>query len=94
MNTEAVDKSVREREHKFAAPSGWVQWKGTDVCMDVYCICGHHSHFDAEFLYYLRCPKCSRVFSVNAHIQLVELGKLEAEYMYEYIKDADEGGHK
>jgi len=22
-------------------PHGWVQWKGTDVCMDVHCACGH-----------------------------------------------------
>lgn len=40
---------------------GWIQWKGTDVCMDVHCKCGEHSHLDAEFAYYIKCPKCGSI---------------------------------
>ena len=54
-------------------PHGRIQWKGTDVCMDVYCKCGHHSHFDTDFAYCVVCPKCETVYACNPHIELVEL---------------------
>ncbi len=28
---------------------GWLQWKGTDACMDIHCKCGTLSHIDADF---------------------------------------------
>lgn len=54
-------------------PHGWVQWKGTNVCMDIYCKCGHHSHIDADFAYHVKCPSCSKVYFCNGHIELIEL---------------------
>jgi hypothetical protein len=54
-------------------PHGWVQWKGTDVCMDVYCKCGYHSHIDAEFAYHVKCPSCGTVNMCNGHIEMIEL---------------------
>lgn len=54
-------------------PHGWVQWKGTGVCMDIYCKCGHHSHIDAEFAYHVKCPECGTVYFCNGHIELIEL---------------------
>lgn len=54
-------------------PHGWIQWKGTEACMDVYCKCGYHSHIDASFAYYIRCPKCSVVYMCNGHIELIEM---------------------
>lgn len=54
-------------------PSGWIQWKGTNVCMDVYCKCGCHSHIDADFAYYFECPKCKTVYMLNGHIELIEI---------------------
>jgi len=54
-------------------PHGWVQWKGTDVCMEVYCKCGYHSHIDADFAYFVKCPQCGTVYMCNAHIELIEV---------------------
>lgn len=54
-------------------PHGWVQWKGTHVCMDFHCECGHHSHIDAAFAYNIRCPKCSSVYMLNGHIEAIKL---------------------
>jgi len=54
-------------------PSGWIQWKGTDVCMDIHCKCGHMSHVDAEFAYNVKCPKCKTVYMCNGRIELIEL---------------------
>ena len=48
-------------------PHGWIQWKGTDVCMDTHCVCGHHGHIDAPFAYYYRCV-CGRVYEIDGHV--------------------------
>ena len=29
----------------------FIQWKGTDVCMDFHCKCGAHLHIDGMFVY-------------------------------------------
>lgn len=52
---------------------GWIQWKGTRVCMDVHCICGAHMHIDEEFCYFLHCPYCDRVYIVGSYVQLMEV---------------------
>ena len=54
-------------------PYGWIQWKGTRVCMDIHCVCGTHGHIDAEFAYFVRCKDCNRVYSVGQNVLLYEL---------------------
>ena len=54
-------------------PHGWIQWDGTDVCMDVYCACGAVGHLDVGFCYHVQCPLCGRVYFCNGHIELIEL---------------------
>jgi len=54
-------------------PYAFIQWKGTDVCMDVHCICGFTGHIDGDFVYNVKCPKCNRVYACNPYIELVEL---------------------
>jgi len=57
----------------FPLPHGWVQWKGTNVCMDVQCICGHLGHVDDDFTYYYKCHACQRMFAVDPHVRLLEV---------------------
>ena len=47
---------------KLPVPFGWVQWKGTDVCLDIHCECGELTHFDGDFCYHIACGKCGKVF--------------------------------
>ena len=54
----------------------FIQWKGTDVCVDFYCPCGEMGHFDGMFAYYLRCPGCGSVYEMGTQ---VKARKLEAE---------------
>ena len=54
-------------------PHAWTQWKGTNICMDVHCKCGYHSHLDASFAYHIKCFKCGTVYLCNGHIELIEL---------------------
>ena len=56
-------------------PHGWIQWKGTDVCLDFHCACGSHLHFDTYFLYAVRCLDCQRMYTVGAHVQVREIPK-------------------
>ena len=45
-------------------PHAFIQWKGTDVCMDFWCECGAHCHFDGDFAYTVKCPHCSTVWEM------------------------------
>jgi hypothetical protein len=51
-------------------PIGYIQWKGTDVCMDCYCLCGEHFHIDGYFCYYVTCLKCKQIYEVSEYIHL------------------------
>ena len=67
------DEAWEAQERYDEKPHGWIQWKGTDVCMDVYCACGAHSHIDATFAYYVKCPKCKKIYMCNGHIELIRI---------------------
>ena len=56
-------------------PHGWIQWKGTNVCMDIHCRCGEISHIDAEFCYYVKCPYCNTVYFCNGHIEFIRMAE-------------------
>lgn len=73
------EEAFKIEEKYEGLPHGWVQWKGTDVCMDVYCKCGYHSHIDAMFAYNIKCPKCGTVYSANGHVEFIELEREPAQ---------------
>ncbi len=54
-------------------PYGFIQWKGTEVCMDCWCSCGTHFHMDAEFMYAVECPSCHRTFAVYCYVKFIEV---------------------
>lgn len=54
-------------------PHGWIQWKGTDVCMDLHCSCGYHGHVDTDFFYFYECPKCHARYAVAQYVKLIPL---------------------
>lgn len=67
------DEAWEMQETYNGKPHGWVQWKGTDVCMDVHCKCGALTHVDADFTYYVKCSACGTVYMCNGHIEFIEL---------------------
>lgn len=72
---------MSDKEHlnpPFDGPHGWIQWKGTDVCMDVHCVCGNLGHIDAEFAYTVKCSACGRCYIVNGNVKLHEVSESEA----------------
>lgn len=60
-------------------PHIFIQWKGTDICCDLYCICDKQFHLDVEFMYAVECPHCHRKFEVNTMLAMRELTKEELE---------------
>ena len=74
-----VHNEVWERQRIPEHPSAHIQWKGTDVCMDIYCDCGQQYHIDDSFVYFVKCPYCGSVFMCNPHIELVKLTQEEKE---------------
>ncbi len=44
-----------------------IQYKGTELCIDVYCKCGVEGHFDGFFANNIRCPACGDVFGLPFH---------------------------
>jgi len=66
--------SLEQKEFTLSKddPHGWIQWKGTDVCLDIHCSCGAHSHIDGDFMYFVQCPACKKIYEVNGNVQLIE----------------------
>ena len=73
-------------------PHGWIQWKGTEVCIDLHCICGHHGHFDGDFFYYYQCPACDARYAVGMNVALISLTEQQAiEHNVEFQTDTNSG---
>ena len=71
----AVMELVEYEDHcKDERPSTFIQWKGTDVCLDFYCECGVQSHLDADFAYTIACPACKAEYEMPSNIILLPKG--------------------
>ncbi len=60
----------------WTRPSVFVQYKGTDICLDFHCICdtedepagvGHYDGYDA---YALQCGRCGRIYEMPQELKL------------------------
>lgn len=58
-----------EYDSRQENPHAFIQWKGTDVCMDFYCDCGAHCHFDGYFAYAVKCPHCKSVWEMPCFLK-------------------------
>lgn len=68
------DAKYGEDNAKFKGIShGGIQWKGTDVCIDLHCICGASGHIDGYFLYHYECAACHRKYALSCNVALIEL---------------------
>jgi len=73
-------REVYSQDNPEGDAYGWIQWKGTNVCIDLHCKCGYHDHFDGDFFYYFECPKCHRKYAVGQNIKLIELTKEQIKF--------------
>lgn len=72
---------------------GWIQWKGTDVCMSIHCLCGALGHIDSSGCYFYRCYGCGVAYAVGQVVKLIKLTPEQAEYVEEtscgFTRDVD-----
>jgi hypothetical protein len=73
-----MNQNVYDRDNPEGEAHGWIQWKGTNVCIDLHCKCGAHMHFDGLALYHFVCPHCERKYAVGENVALIELTEAEA----------------
>lgn len=69
-------KNLEEANKLFdshSAYDGFIQWKGTDVCMDFHCSCGHANHYDGYFGYEIICEHCRTVFAPSHKVEMVRI---------------------
>lgn len=71
---------IFKRDTQLKNPRGWIQWKGTDVCIDLHCDCGFEGHIDAGFFYHYECPSCKTKYAVGQNIKLIKLTTEEIEH--------------
>ena len=60
-------------------PHGWIQWKGTNVCIDLHCTCGNLGHFDGDFAYAIKCAYCGAIWKLGQNVQFTPLPEEEME---------------
>jgi len=71
MNENEIDQNFPSlKSGNKTIPFGWVQWKGTDVCLDIHCECGERTHYDGDFCYHIRCGNCGLIYECDGHIKL------------------------
>lgn len=58
---------------KHNTNDAFIQWKGTDVCMDFRCNCGWHNHYDAYFAYEVECFQCGEVYAPSCNVEMIRL---------------------
>lgn len=86
---------IGSRDNLPGDAHGWIQWKGTDVCIDLHCVCGSHGHFDGDFMYSVQCMDCGRKYRVGQNVALIELTTAEMvalndRYHSDYKRFSDE----
>lgn len=64
-----IDFGRFEREGQ---PYAFVQWKGTDACLDLRCKCGASGHLDADFTYAAKCAACGQLYELEPYVRLIE----------------------
>lgn len=55
-------------EEKLKCTHAFIQYKGTDICMDFYCECGKHLHFDGYFAYFIQCGYCGETYEMPPYL--------------------------
>lgn len=55
----------------------FIQWKGTDVCIDLQCRCGSSFHFDGFFLYFWECVDCGTIYKMADSIDMTVITREE-----------------
>jgi hypothetical protein len=77
-----IYEDIKNKDFKTKdIPHGSIQWKGTKVCIDLYCKCGHHGHVDTDFFYWYECPQCHAKYAVGSTVKLIKLNQEQIDHV-------------
>ena len=62
-----VDPTPEDGTHTF------IQWQGTNVCMDFSCKCGQSMHFDTDSLFFVQCCGCHTKYIMSSYVRAIEV---------------------
>ena len=48
----------------------FMQFKGTDICLDIRCCCGALSHIDGFIQPYVMCPACGQQYELSPMLSI------------------------
>jgi hypothetical protein len=65
----------------------FIQYKGTDLCADLYCDCGEHLHVDAYSAYAVKCYECGAIWELP---QFVTMTKVKSSQWEPLLLEKDE----
>lgn len=60
----------------WTRPSVFIQYKGTDICLDFHCTCDAEDepagmgHYDGYHAYALQCGRCGRIYEMPTELPL------------------------
>lgn len=66
----SAQREERERIEYGDSLSTFIQWKGTDLCMDWFCEDGHQNHWDGDFAYEISCIDCGKKYYPESSVKL------------------------
>ena len=58
------------KEARPTGPHAWIQWKATNVFMEVSCKCGAQLAVGGAYAYHIKCPHCGQVYECGGFIKL------------------------
>lgn len=68
----------------------FIQWKGTDLCMDFVCpACEEQSHFDGYFAHVIQCPHCDAMFKMPTDVPIERVKSANGQPMLRGEADDD-----
>lgn len=68
LNDGTIVKEILDREDREI--TSFIQWKGTDVCLDIYCDCGAQGHVDGYGAYAVKCRSCGAIYELPQDLVL------------------------
>lgn len=63
-------------------PRNYIQWKGTDLCMDFDCSCGNSFHIDEYFCYVIKCLACGKSWKLDDKVKVTPIESEDEHWKY------------
>jgi hypothetical protein len=90
MPKETVTTDERQFSHDTKEqPYVFIQWKGTDACLDFHYKCGAFHHFDGYFAYVLKCVNCGTLWRMPFYLFPKEIDKPDSGDCVQELSDED-----